>query len=1019
MRTKIKKLVIALLSCLPICPAGAIDNIQAGAFEGRDIYIVADRAVNYHAGPGLDAMTIEGKVSIAAGADKFTGDRAIIWTKRTGQVNTSIRIYVSGKISASRGKGIRIAGLNWETIEQGQAQIIRFETTGKLFITSQSRDSADIRGGEFYTKAFNAISAIDNQFAGVFQLLVPVQVETAPQIAATKPVEQKKPGDQSGPGPAAFGFIERMLGPLKKPKPIVQQPRPQAKVNYPVNFAPAGEVEPNVEWGGAKGAEIATIIGRFYIWQRQDEQGRLIEMQADEAVIFYSRDKATADSNTDGLQDIAAKGAIEAVYARGDVVMTEGLRTIRADEMYYNFNEKKGLAANASIRTFDVGRGIPIYVRAARIRQLAQDKFAAENVILTTSEFYVPQISLEVSEILLTDTTTVDQQAGIAKDSSYDVQMREVRLKAKETTILRWPTMRSNLERPDLPIRSARFGNDNIHGTSIESKWYLSRLMGLQEPPGTSGAFGLDYYSKRGLGAGTDIEYAKEERLGDITGYIIHDKGEDRLGRVGFRRNLDVRHDLRGRFGWVHREFMPYNWQITTGINYESDENFVESYYRREFNTGLDRESYVHLKRIEDNWGIAFLGKGRINNFADELEEYPTVEYHLTGQSLFDDKFTLYSDTTGGQFRQRIGIHHDIDMDQDPFLFASHRTELDMPFLLGGIKLVPYLAGTYGFDDRSGFNRSLVDGNNQGAFGQKNVGIGEAGLRASTKFWKTFPAARSRLLDLNGLRHTIRPEFTAAIFEESDPVVRQHNMAHLGLSQRLQTKRGVGDNQRTVDWMRLDLGVTWFDDSDPRQAGSGPFRFIWNRPMTPLRLFAMPGILNGDLNRNLDPGLRKFELFGPQRNYASADYMWQLSDTTALLSDVYYDMLSGTFEQVDVGFSRTRWPDLTYYFGSRYLRNVNVLDEKGSNAFVFAASYVLDPRYTVVFAQQFDFDYGSNVESEITLIRRYHRVFWALTFSSDASLDSQSVMFSVWPEGVPELAIGSRRYMGLTGPGGY
>ena len=80
---------------------------------------------------------------------------------------------------------------------------------------------------------------------------------------------------------------------------------------------------------------------------------------------------------------------------------------------------------------------------------------------------------------------------------------------------------------------------------------------------------------------------------------------------------------------------MPYNWQATTGIDYESDENFLESYRRREYNTGPDRETYIHLKRVEDNWGLAFLAKGRINNFADELEEAPTGEYHLTGAVYF------------------------------------------------------------------------------------------------------------------------------------------------------------------------------------------------------------------------------------------------------------------------------------------------------------------------------------------------------------------------------------------------
>jgi hypothetical protein len=139
----------------------------------------------------------------------------------------------------------------------------------------------------------------------------------------------------------------------------------------------------------------------------------------------------------------------------------------------------------------------------------------------------------------------------------------------------------------------------------------------------------------------------------------------------------------------------------------------------------------------------------------------------------------------------------------------------------------------------------------------------------------------------------------------------------------------------------------------------------------------------------------------------------------AVLSDMYYDMQSGTVEQFNVGFSRLVWPNLSYYIGSRYLRRIQILDEKGTNAVTFAATYVLDPRYTLVFSQQFDFDYGANIQSEITLIRQYHRVCWGLTYSADASLDRQAIVFSIWPQGVPEFAIGHRRYMGLVGAEGH
>jgi hypothetical protein len=111
---------------------------------------------------------------------------------------------------------------------------------------------------------------------------------------------------------------------------------------------------------------------------------------------------------------------------------------------------------------------------------------------------------------------------------------------------------------------------------------------------------------------------------------------------------------------------------------------------------------------------------------------------------------------------------------------------------------------------------------------------------------------------------------------------------------------------------------------------------------------------------------------------------------------------------------------LSYYIGSRYLRRIdNNYGEKGSNAFIFATTYVLDPRYTLVYSGQLDFDYEATVRSDITLIRRYHRIYCGLTYSADASLDRQAIVFSVWPQGVPAFAIGPRRYMGLNGSAGY
>ncbi|MDO8301831.1 MAG: hypothetical protein Q7T18_01175, partial [Sedimentisphaerales bacterium] len=426
----------------------------------------------------------------------------------------------------------------------------------------------------------------------------------------------------------------------------------------------------------------------------------------------------------------------------------------------------------------------------------------------------------------------------------------------------------------------------------------------------------------------------------------------------------------------------------------------------------VPQETYLHLKRIQDNWGLSLLAKWRINDFQDELEELPLIEYHRTAESVFDNKFTLYSDTQLANFRQRIGNDEPISMSQKSYAFASSRNELDLPFAVDTWKFVPYAAGTVGYDDRSGFQNTLVDGQDIGPAGNYTTGIGEVGTRFSTQYWTVYPDARSRLFDVNEIRHLIKPYFAGAAYSATDDVMEdeQHNVINVGTLQRWQTRRGP--KQEAVDWMRLDTSFTFVDNEADSTSGSNPF--VWNKPLVPLRVLSAPGIFNGDLSMS-NPTLTRFEQWGPQRDTFNSDYVWRVTDTLAVLSDMTYDLKSSEVQQLDVGYSHLVFPHLSYYLGSRYLRNTQVLNEHGSNAVTAAVTYIIDPRYTITFAQQYDFDYEASLRSEVTILRQYHRIYYGLSFSADESLDRQTIMLSIWPQGVPELAVGSRRYTGVTG----
>ncbi len=976
-----KKISAIFLIFTAISFAQAEEIEFSRAYSGQDLYLDADRIVMDTSAGDERIVVFREKFELDFAGNHYKSNNAVarISTRQVehrGKVYTDHEVVICliDDIDVRKDKLARSANIEESVIEKGKEIRLELMVDGNVYLTAEKRIEKDPREMEFYKRLKDELKPK----GPVFVI----------QESAKVPGYPPKKEDQ------AIKTAEKE-----------SEEKEEIVFKYPVNFAPADSGKTDIETLTTEEDKRAVVLkGRFYIWQKLDEEGELLELQSDNAVIFYSdKEKIGEDAE---VQDLTGLN-IDSVYLHGDVQLTEGLRTIKADELFYDFNNRNALAVNAEYRTFDVKRGIPIYVRAVKIQQIAEDKFSAEDVLVTSSEFHKPQISFTASDILITDKTTMDKETEEASDSDFDAEMHDIRMKYKDTTIFYWPRLRANAERPDWPIKRAHIGNDNTWGTSFETEWYLYRLLGLKEPEGVEGSYYLDYYSERGVGTGAELEYKNDDYFGDVTGYVIDDEGEDRLGRKNFRKDIEPESDIRGRLQWRHRQFLPYNWQLTTGFSYVSDKNFVESYYRSEYITNSNRENYVHMKRIEDNWGLSILANPRLNDFYNVHEDLPSAEYHLIGESLFDNLFTLYSDTEFGRQRQRIGSGNFTSINENFYTYGSHRTEIDMPIWAEPFKVVPYAAGAVGYDDRSGFTRSLVDGRNTGEFGDTDVYRGELGVRMSTQFWKVYPDVNSRLWDLNQIRHIVKPQVAAAVYEESDDVFEQRDTLNLTLSQILQTKRGTEKDERNVDWMRIDTGLTWVNNSadDP----IAPNRFIWNRPFVPTTVLSSPEIFNGDLRRDLI----RYEDFGPQRNHFTLDYMWRISDTAAILSDGYYDIQSGDVQQFNIGYSRLAWPDLSYYIGSRYLTETDILGEKGSNAFTFSATYKLNERYSLVFGQQFDFDYQDNIRSDITLIRKYHRVRWGLTFSTDESLGQESIVFSIWPQGVKELAIGQRRYVGI------
>ena len=1024
-RTSQKRLLAGVFAAL-VCLLAQVGLAQTGRedfFAGQDLHLIANRMTTCKSDtldPGRHLLIFDDGFSMSIGDNQLSGNGAVVWlrslsSKYRGQVNLdyNCQVYLQGNVTVKQGKAARTTDLNRTVVDQGQALVVRFLVSGEVFATAQIQSTAgdvELRGNPLYQNALASIKPVRHEPTIVPEAMVPGFGEVKRPAEPMKPTQPAKQAEPTEPAKTKKKW--RITDVFKPKQPKLPEPEPETKpepkapveeapkYEYPVNLSGVWGIRPEITKTTAEdGSNVVTIIGRFYLWQKRDEKGTMMELQVDNAVIFYgSKQFRVEDKTRSG--GVFASGSIEAIYLNGNIVITEGPRTIRAEEGYYDFRKRQALMVKAVMRNFDIKRGLPIYLRAEKLRQVSENLFQAEEITLTTSEFYLPQVSSTAAKMVLTDTTAIDARTGREVDkSSYDGILYDMRMKFGEMTVFKWPKLRTNLERPDIPLRRIQVGRDSEFGTSVESRWHLSRLLGRKEPEGVDSTLAVDYFGKRGAGVGADIAYHKQDYYGRVIGYVLKDRGTDDLSRS--RQNVAHGEDYRGRFRFQHRHYLPYDWQATVEVSYASDKNFIEWFNKSEFDTGKAQETVVHLKRLKENWAFSILNKFRITKHREITEELPTLEFHLKGASFWDHKLTFYSDSQVSRLRDRLG--EDTARPGDPqqfYTFASTRNEVDMPFMWNTLKVVPFLAGTYGLEDQKGYNRK-IDGIT--ANEDASVWFSEVGIRLSTMFWKEDKSVKSRLWDINGIRHIVKPHLEAIMYQAEDATVEMRDVVNFGISQRWQTRRGPKDNLRNLDWMRLEIDATWLSDEAESAVGPistyGPAKFIWNDPSIPI------------FNR------KSVSRFGMLRNSINADYIWRLSDTATLLSDINYDIKSSVVQQFDIGVSRYVYPNLSYYIGNRYLRPVIATAkdgfEKGSNSVIAAVTYVLNPRYTVTFAQEYNFDYGKNIRSRVTFLRHYHRMYYGLTFSTDKSLDRDAVTFSIWPEGIKELAFGQRKYVDI------
>ncbi|MCA9243218.1 MAG: hypothetical protein KDA32_04625 [Phycisphaerales bacterium] len=691
-----------------------------------------------------------------------------------------------------------------------------------------------------------------------------------------------------------------------------------------------------------------------------------------------NEDNRPSVSVQSGLTPQMSSG-IRGVYLEGDVVMAVGSRFVRAERLYYDFEREQALILDAVLHTEIPERNVPLYVRAEQIRQLSPNEFTADNARVTTSEFFTPSYHVGAERIVLRDVTPRDNAGRALAPLAGVYEMTNSTLNVENTPILYWPYSTGRLEQTETLIRRTRIGRSDTFGAEFETTWYLFPLLGVPTPPGVDGSFRLDYFTKRGPGTGVDLDYRRDDYFGLLRSYIISDDGKDNLGPF---RDSEPDTTTRGRFLTRHRQYLPDDWELTLELSYASDPTFLEEYRKSEWFEGKEQETLLYLKRARDVEAITFLANWRLLDFVNQTEHLPEIVYRRIGDT-FADPLVLYHESRIGGVRYRPddrrlfdSNRYDNTSETDLTFRADVRQEAELPIKLDGLNVVPFATGRLSFWDSNAFDESSEF---------RNLGV--VGVRGGTSFSRVFEDARSQLFDVSKLRHIVTPHFTAfAIgsnvaardltpFDQGVETLDPFYGGAVGVRQTWQTKRGAGDLRRTVDLFSLDLEVGAFGDTP----GDTPVG--WLNPIRPEDSRA--------------------------RNYFSGEMVYRMSDTTSLLYDFNYDLNDGAFDRHNLSVAVERLPRTAYIFGVRHAADIDLTLVGGG------ANYRVNERHIFAVRTWFDVERGELGELTIAYVRKLPRWYLAINVDIDEVFDDTKVTVSIWPEGIPEWTLGSRRFTGL------
>ena len=675
------------------------------------------------------------------------------------------------------------------------------------------------------------------------------------------------------------------------------------------------------------------------------------------------------------------------------------------------------------------------------------------------------------------------------EDLTWRIDARQNIFWAGMVPVFYWPRFVADADDLEPPLRNFTFRTNNYFGQQALADFNGFRLLGIKKPKYIDiWNVDIDYLSARTKpfpALGSEIGWFGSDLINDLSdpygrakgqiptwtkdyfGYFdiwgLRDYGTDTLGtgpaiitnniaagKKGYQRggggplgSVPAFQDYRGRLSFRHMQrFLPdddahayEDFRAQVEVGYSTDRYFLEEYYKRLFDVGLDQETLVYLTKQKQNTAWTVWAEANLQPWQTESQWLPKLDYYRIGDSLLADRLTYFQHT--GVDYANVHTANEVNnrnifafMPYDPIsntsgVWSSGRGytnhEVDMPLNVGDVlKVVPYVQG------------QAVGWTNQ--INGQSVGRlwGGVGARVSMMASKPYPTAESEMLNVHGINHKINLEadFRAAyanrtlnrigvqddlddntyestrryfaltnyaggvLPQQYDPrflILRRAispitgttdvqgsiDTLHLGLHQRLQTKRGAEGKRRIIDYMTFDLDTTYFPnaarDNFNTAFGQNTYNYQW---------------FLGDRTSILSYGWFEF---------------WKLTGNPIYKTNVDKHNNPFGLNVITSGIAINRPPRGSVFVGYTVIDTGPIK----TSALNLSTNYWLSPKYYGTYTTMYDFGNGILLAAVFSLTRIGPDYITSLGLTVDPQ--RQSYMFAVMisPRLSPNMSLGS------------